>query len=95
MQPGRGTKMLTTTTTRAVKFHGWTLPKGATVTVTDVRREVYSPVEQFTTASCTSDAAPTYGGFLDAARHISIPTDALAATYTELATIPWQTDYLY
>lgn len=86
MQPGRGTKMLTTTTTRPVKFHGWTLPAGATVNVTGMRREVYSPVEQFTTASCTSDAAP---------HAISIPTDALAATYTELVTLPWRTDYLY
>lgn len=78
--------MFTTTTIRPVKFHGWTLPAGATVTITKVTREVYSPVEQFCTASCTSDAAP---------HAIAVPTDALAATYTELATLPWHTDYLY
>lgn len=78
--------MFTTTTIRPVKFHGWTLPKGATVTLTQVRVDMYSPVEQYTTASATSDAAPY---------PIAIPTDALAATYTELATLPWRTEHLY
>lgn len=61
-------------------------PKGATVTLTQVRVDKYSPVEQFTTASATSADAP---------HAIAIPTDALAATYTELATLPWHTEYLY
>jgi hypothetical protein len=78
--------MFTTTTTRPVKFHGWTLPKGAKVQLTRVVVEMFSPVEQFTTASATSADAP-YA--------IAIPTDALAATYTELATLPWHTERLY
>lgn len=78
--------MFTTTTTRPVRFHGWTLPAGSTVTVTDVHVEMYSPVEQHTTASVTTDVV---------AHGIAVPTADLAATYTELNTVPWHKDYLY
>lgn len=77
--------MLTTTTTRAVNFHGWTLPAGSVVTISKIVREVFSPVEQFTTASCTSDAAP---------HGIAVPTDALSASHAELSALPWRTDYI-
>lgn len=78
--------MFTTTTVRPVRFHGWTLPAGSTVTVTDVHVEMYSPVEQYTTASVTTNVVD---------HDIAVPTDALAATYTDLNTVPWHTDYLY
>lgn len=78
--------MFTTTTIGPVHFHGWTLPAGSTVTVTDVHVEMYSPVEQYTTASVTTDVVD---------HDIAVPTGVLAATYTELNTVPWHTDYLY
>jgi hypothetical protein len=81
--------MFTTTTTRPVKFHGWTLPKGAKVYVTRVVVEKFSSVEQYTTASVT------YTPKHKPVTQIAVPTDALAATYTDLQTVPWHTEYLY
>lgn len=78
--------MFTTTTTQPVKFHGWTLPAGSVVHLTEVRVDKYSPVEQYTSASATTDVVD---------HGIAIPTDSLAATYQELATLPWHTEYLY
>lgn len=81
--------MFTTTTIRPVKYRGWTLPKGAKVYVTRVVVEEFSPMEQYTTASAT------YTPKHKPVTHIAVPTDALAATYTELATLPWHTERLY
>jgi hypothetical protein len=78
--------MFTTTTTRPVKFHGWTLPAGSVVTVHEVRVDMYSPIEQYTSASCTTDAVD---------HQIGVPTGSLAARYTEFQSVPWHTEHLY
>tara|TARA_R110000822_G_scaffold193623_1_gene332056 strand:+ start:103 stop:384 length:282 start_codon:yes stop_codon:yes gene_type:complete len=78
--------MFTTTTTQSVKFHGWTLPAGSVVTVREVRVDMYSLMEHYTSASCTTDAV---------GHEIGIPTSSLAARYTELQSVPWHTEHLY
>ena len=78
--------MFTTTTTQPVKFHGWTLPAGSVVTVHDVRVEMYSAIEQETSASCSTDVVD---------HQIAIPTYSLSANYTEFEAVPWRTERLY
>jgi len=78
--------MFTTTTTQPVKFHGWTLPAGSVVTVHDVTVEMYSAIEQYTSASCSTDAIDHL---------IAVPTSSLASRYTEFDSVPWRTEHLY
>ena len=56
--------MFTTTTTEAVKFHGWTLPKGSTVEVSRIVVDGY----HYHTASAKCD---------EVWWSVSIPTHAL------------------
>ena len=62
-----------TTTNRAVRMHGWTLPKGATVQVTRLTQGSW---EQQPTASCTTTASE-YG--------IGLPVSALTDRQVVLA----------
>jgi hypothetical protein len=67
-----------TTTTRAVRFHGWTLPKGASVKVTGLRNFFHVNGVQELSASCETSHSD-YG--------VGVPFSALNDREVILATM--------
>ncbi len=57
----RKVTMTSIQTTQAVKFHGWTLPAGATVTVESVRLPIREFGQQVATATCQAPEFSEYG----------------------------------
>lgn len=67
--------MLTTTTTQAVKYHGWTLPAGSTIHATAMTRYHSAGTCSWATVSATTDVVD---------HAIAVPVEALHAFHGDL-----------